>query len=476
MRKKFPIRLVLVPAIIGLIAWWLWPLAQQGNLTEQSKSSLGGRGLVSAVQPVGSATSSGEAFASGNYSAIPATVLSDSAKQELSSQFRKAQQAFEQGNQSRAIEILSQLTIDHPNIIEPYVNLAAAYAADGQLEESRLTLTRAVDVNKTYARLFENLQKIHGALAANAYRSALDQEEQLISKVELPTLEQVSLFPSGEQMVALMQQREGEFRQQLADVSQELELNRAELEMAKSQNSDAAETSDLVASLQSQLAQSRQEVSDLRNGGLAVAAISSQPASDKPASDSATAQSVDLARQEQVREQELLDQQQRAERELAAKKLADQEQARLAELAKVKEQEKALAAAKVREQQAQAASEQTGNRQQAVQLVQSWAGAWSQQNVEMYVGHYKSGYTPPGSSITHSTWLQQRQVRLTNKKFINVDVSDFEVVDAGDKFFVTFTQHYRSNTMDDTIRKQLQFQKSGTNWSQAKIIGERVVR
>jgi hypothetical protein len=478
MRKKFPIRLILVPAVIGVVAWWLWPAAQQDDLAEQNKSSLGGRGLVSAVQPVSQSFGDGNLGSSGDYKSTPISVLDDAEKKTLSANFQKAQQAYEQGNQPRAIEILSQLTIDHPHIIEPYVNLAAAYAADGQLEQARLTLNRGVDVNKTYARLFENLRRVHGALAANAYRSALDQEEELVSKVELPILNEVSLVPSGQQMVALLQQRESEFRTRLEVVSKELQDSKNSLELAQTQSAETNDTQTMVASLQQQLSQSQLELANLKESGVLVASLDQGGVSGSlPRSNG---NSVALENEEKLRlKQKQLEDQQVAERELAARKLAEQEQARLALLSSEKEQErkdKLIADAKLSEEQAQAVQDQRAQNQLAISLVKSWADAWSGQNVSSYVSHYRDGYVPPGSSITHATWLEQRQVRLTNKKFINVGVSNFEVRNSGDKFFVTFSQHYQSNTMDDTIRKQLQFQKMGDDWRQAKIIGERVVR
>lgn len=491
MRKKLPIRLILVPAVLGLLGWWLWPVAQQSDLFQKNKSSLGGRGLVSAIQPVDGVSANSSLSGSGDYSSVPIAVLDDASKKELSSKFQRAQQAFEQGNSPRAIEILSELTIDYPHIIEPYVNLSAAFAADGQLEQARQTLIRAVDVNKTYARIFENLQKVHGALAANAYRSALEQEKQLISSIELPLLDEVSLAPSGEQMLALMQQKEADYRGQLETMSAQLTKTNKNLETANALLTDSTDSQSVIAGLQSQLTDAEQQISSLQNqASLVVVAkpdglnssienqnlIASNDRKDAQAADGRIA-AANLKRQQA--EQRILDDQQAKERELAAIKLAELEKAKLAELALLSEQEqkdKEIAAIQNKEQEARDQQNRDGQQEKAIGLVKSWAKAWSDQNVDGYVAHYRDGYTPPGSDITHTTWLQQRQARLTNKKFIQVDVTNFAVQNSGNKFFVTFTQRYKSNTMDDTIRKQLQFAKNGSDWDQAKIIGERVVR
>ena len=106
--------------------------------------------------------------------------------------------------------------------------------------------------------------------------------------------------------------------------------------------------------------------------------------------------------------------------------------------------------------------------------MQSWATAWSAQNVAGYVSHYADSYSS-SPSITRAQWLEQRNLRLTNKEFINVAVSDFRVKDLGAQFSVTFSQYYQSNTVDDTVTKRLIFDKSGDNWSNSKIVNERLV-
>jgi len=110
----------------------------------------------------------------------------------------------------------------------------------------------------------------------------------------------------------------------------------------------------------------------------------------------------------------------------------------------------------------------------AIERVQSWARSWAAQDVDAYVAHYREDYTP-GTTISRQQWLEQRRVRLTNKTFIEVDVREFTVRDLGDQYSVTFTQHYRSNTVDDIIRKRLIFEKRDDDWTSAKIVSERRV-
>jgi len=110
----------------------------------------------------------------------------------------------------------------------------------------------------------------------------------------------------------------------------------------------------------------------------------------------------------------------------------------------------------------------------AIGLVKRWALDWSSQNVEAYVSNYADNYSS-SRSLSRAKWLEQRQHRLTNKTFINVQVSDFVVKDLGQQFSVTFRQYYQSNTVDDTVTKRLIFNKTDDDWSTAKIVNERLV-
>ena len=64
---------------------------------------------------------------------------------------------------------------------------------------------------------------------------------------------------------------------------------------------------------------------------------------------------------------------------------------------------------------------------------------------------------------------------MQNKKFIDVQVSNFTIRETDTQLAITFMQHYRSNTVDDRIRKRLVFQKNGNDLSKAKIVNEKVV-
>lgn len=103
--------------------------------------------------------------------------------------------------------------------------------------------------------------------------------------------------------------------------------------------------------------------------------------------------------------------------------------------------------------------------------VQSWAAAWSQQNVDAYIASYVDNYST-GSS--HSTWAAQRKTKLTRPKSIAITIEDLEVMTLDDNTArAEFVQDYRSNTYYDQVLKQMTLSKQGESW---KISAEKTLK
>ena len=69
--------------------------------------------------------------------------------------------------------MLQKLSDDFPDLAEPYNNLAALYAAEGDYAKARATLEQALRMNPRYATAHENLGDVYAALAAQSYARAL---------------------------------------------------------------------------------------------------------------------------------------------------------------------------------------------------------------------------------------------------------------------------------------------------------------
>jgi Flp pilus assembly protein TadD len=86
--------------------------------------------------------------------------------------FLKGVAQAEAGKAADAIATYTQLTQDYPELPEPYNNLAALQAAQGQFDKAREALEGAVRANPNYATAHENLGDVYTRLATQSYTKA----------------------------------------------------------------------------------------------------------------------------------------------------------------------------------------------------------------------------------------------------------------------------------------------------------------
>jgi tetratricopeptide (TPR) repeat protein len=79
----------------------------------------------------------------------------------------------DQGNADAAIEVFQKLTVDYPELPEPYNNLAVIYASRGQYDKARAALEQSIRTHPSYATAYENLGDVYAKLASEAYDKAL---------------------------------------------------------------------------------------------------------------------------------------------------------------------------------------------------------------------------------------------------------------------------------------------------------------
>lgn len=79
----------------------------------------------------------------------------------------------ESGRPADAIITFTRLSEDHPELPEPYNNLAVIHAAQGQYDKARIALEKALRTNPSYATAHENLADVYARLASQAYSKAL---------------------------------------------------------------------------------------------------------------------------------------------------------------------------------------------------------------------------------------------------------------------------------------------------------------
>ncbi|MBI3712358.1 MAG: tetratricopeptide repeat protein [Burkholderiales bacterium] len=99
----------------------------------------------------------------------------------------------------------------------------------------------------------------------------------------------------------------------------------------------------------------------------------------------------------------------------------------------------------------------------ALNLLESWAKAWSNQDVSKYLNFYAKDFqTPKGES--RQAWAQDRRERIEGKGKINVRVDDANITIDGNTANVKFKQFYTSDRLSATSRKVLVLTKQDGKW------------
>ena len=97
-------------------------------------------------------------------------------QQDARGQFIKGVILARQDKRPEAIGIFSELTRKHPELPEPYNNLAVLYADQGQYEKARQALEMAMKTHPSYSVAYENLGGVYAKMASDAYDKALQVE------------------------------------------------------------------------------------------------------------------------------------------------------------------------------------------------------------------------------------------------------------------------------------------------------------
>ena len=92
--------------------------------------------------------------------------------------FLKGLLLLQAGDSRNASRVFSALTEDYPRFPQPYNNLAAIQAAEGDYDAAERTLRRALDASPGYVKGLENLGDLYLKMAADAYQRALALDPQ----------------------------------------------------------------------------------------------------------------------------------------------------------------------------------------------------------------------------------------------------------------------------------------------------------
>lgn len=93
--------------------------------------------------------------------------------QDVRAEFIKGVILARQEKRADAIAVFSELTKSHPELPEPYNNLAVLYAGQGQYEKARLALELAMKTHPSYSVAYANLSSVYAKMASDSYDKAL---------------------------------------------------------------------------------------------------------------------------------------------------------------------------------------------------------------------------------------------------------------------------------------------------------------
>ncbi|MFQ5524820.1 MAG: tetratricopeptide repeat protein [Thermoanaerobaculia bacterium] len=339
--------------------------------------------------------------------------------------------------EDQAIELFQETSGLRPDRPEPLNNLAVIQASRGDYEAAVETLKEALRTHPAYRTAYENLTKIYGQLASEAYSRALTVDQtRNRSSVELVLLSEMVL---------------PEIR---IEASPE-----PEVEVAESQLESPAEPLpvDVTESLRAEIAEPLAENGD-RDEPMGTDAVDSEPMTGESMAEAEVAVAEASEEIAEPMDSDSMAASKGEERSTPEEPVSSPEEA-IAEALEVGTDGR---------------TEPAGSQVEPgelADLVEAWALAWSEQRVDDYLYFYGRDFSPSGE-ISRDDWEDLRRKRVAVPEFIKVSVAflDFDGVPP-DRARVRFNQSYDSNTFSDVVTKTLVLAREDGVW---KIVSETV--
>ena len=121
------------------------------------------------------------------------------------------------------------------------------------------------------------------------------------------------------------------------------------------------------------------------------------------------------------------------------------------------------AEAKAEAKASKAAAQADRDEDDVLKAVETWAKAWSNKDITIYLSHYAKDFqTPKGES--RKAWAEERRNRIEGKGHINVKIESPKINVDGNTATVKFKQIYTSDQLTANSRKTLQMLKQDGKW------------
>jgi ketosteroid isomerase-like protein len=312
----------------------------------------------------------------------------------------------ETNNLGEAISIFTKLTEDHPELPEPYNNLAVIYARQQQYDKAKQALEMAIQTHPAYATAHKNLEDVYARLASQAYDRALQTD---------------SLRGSAPVKLATIKELTSTNRVSLAA----LPTRRPHVEVA-STDTAMGETSSPDAKLTA-----------IASADQAVPAATTKPLE--------VAVAPEIAKLAEAKP--LLETMGRLVTESSPVDVLPAEPAPTTKL---------TVANPVKPSHSSAVGDITRE-------LTGWLAAWSDKNVEAYLAHYAKDFQTPGGE-PRAAWESERTTRIRKPGAIQVTYENLQVAFDGNIATAKFRQHYKSAKLKTGTSKVLVLVNDGGRW------------
>jgi tetratricopeptide (TPR) repeat protein len=328
----------------------------------------------------------------------------DSHPADAEALFLKGVALTESNKPDEAIKVFNEMTEKYPGLPEPYNNLAVLYAGKGQYDKARAALESALKTHPSYATAHNNLADVYAHMASEAYDKALQLDKTNSSQANKLAL--IQDLPTSGQPIMLA----------------------AKTPDARVAIKEPAKPAALPPPLPIKPA---------------------EPIKPEPAKPAASVKPAEPAKS--------------TEPAMPPLPVAKAPEAKPAEPVKTASPP-AASAVESKKPLDKNSADKRDNEKAVKDAVQSWALAWSSQNVETYLASYADSFkTPNGES--RKEWEKTRRDRLTSPASIKVDVSGLRVsTEDADHARVDFKQSYRAGSNVMRTSKTLIFKNAGGKW------------
>lgn len=298
------------------------------------------------------------------------------APQNPQAQFLKGLAQVELKQTAEAIKTFTALAASHPQLPEPYNNLAVLYAQQNELDKSRAALTMAIQTNPSYAIAHENLGDLYARMASQAYDKAL-QLEQTNTTLQTKLTLVKELFTASP-----ITRNKSAGSVKITTPTIPATASVSTLPVTVGQTSVSAAIASKTGSV---------NVVERKKPAASVPAATPAPVPGPNSRDDALYGDISKA-------------------------------------------------------------------------VESWAHAWSKQNVDGYLSAYAKDFKTTGKQ-SFNEWAKERRKRITAPKDIQVSLSNIQISMVDElRAKVKFRQTYRSNVFSSTTGKTLILRKQGNRW------------